>query len=708
MNRKHLAYLFLVPLLVACYAVWQHWRVSDILESVESSNSLIQTASDALKQDPKAIIEFTSDGKNYRVPATEVIESERSVQNEYAGQIMLARTQSGLASFAVGLALLCIVLNAGAIALCRRSVTIAKQSQDALVQAFDKCRKLLPWLMVSQIVCCGLALFAVVGYETLWFATHYKMNAGGIKVMLFALVILFGILWVLYKSLGSIRRCFALFQPEPNEVVGYNLTREQAPALWSMVEALSQKTGAMMPDNIVVGMLEGFYVTANSVQLEDGPLLTGQTLYFPLTWAALLDKDETCAVIGHELGHFAGQDTQYSLRFAPLYAGITNSINTMAQNQQSAPFIDHVVLYPSLYMGVYFIEQLHETVSHWSRIREHAADEMGARASSPQALASSLLRISAVSEPLNNTLEDFFNGKPGFEDLVAALVTRLREEGFGDIQAYLEHKAAHPTDSHPPSRARIEALGCAIDDTLIQHATRAVPQDPWENLRLWFAQPEALSGKMTGELAGKAAEHREEFRRELEEVVQQSGEAVTLYSGKKVFFVGGILAVVLFIATVAMLKIVDPFNIQGIADGKIVAIAIGTGLLGLLTCYVLWQQWQKREIPFLTMTPDSLHCRQFTAGIPLSAIEDFSVQTANDTTTVTLIYREGFEPPRAVGGRWKNYTRVKRGKRKLAFVFIGGLREGESRKAYSADMLVELLVRNLNAIHARDALSRFS
>lgn len=164
---------------------------------------------------------------------------------------------------------------------------------------------------------------------------------------------------------------------------------------------------------------------------------------------------------------------------------------------------------------------------------------------------------------------------------------------------------------------------------------------------------------------------------------------------------------VLFVATVAMLKIVDPFNIQGIADGKIVAIAIGTGLLSLLTCYVLWQQWQKREIPFLTMTPDSLHCRQFTAGIPLSAIEDFSVQTANDTTTVTLIYREGFEPPRR-RRPLENFTRVKRGKRKLAFVFIGGLREGESRKAYSADMLVELLVRNLNAIHARDALSRFS
>ncbi|EOY5419968.1 M48 family metallopeptidase [Cronobacter dublinensis] len=707
MNRKHLAYLFLVPLLVACYAVWQHWRVSDILESVDSSNHLIQVASDAMKKDPKAIIEFESDGKNYRVPAAEVIESERSVQNEYAGQIMLARAQGGMTSFAIGLALLCIAINAGAIALCRRSVTIAKQSQDALVQAFDRCRKLLPWLMVTQIVCCGLALFAVVGYETLWFATHYKMNAGGIKVMLLALLVLFGILWVLYKSLGSIRRCFALFQPEPNHVVGHNLTREQAPALWSLVESLAQKTGAMVPDNIVVGMLEGFYVTANNVQLEDGPLLTGQTLYFPLTWAAMLDKDETSAVIGHELGHFAGQDTQYSLRFAPLYAGITNSIHTMAESQQNAPFIDHVVLYPSLYMGVYFIEQLHETVSHWSRIREHAADEMGARASSPQALASSLLRISAISEPLNNTLEDFFNGKPGFDDLVASLAARIGEEGFGDIQRYLEHKAAHPTDSHPPSRSRIEALGCAIDDTLIGHATRPAPQDPWENLRLWFAQPEALSGNMTGELAGKVAEHREEFRRELEEVVQQSGEAVTLYSGNKVFFVGGILAVVLFIATFALLQIVNPFAMEGIAGVQFIAIALGTGLLGLLTCFVLWQQWQKRDIPFLTMTPDALHCRQFTAGIPLSAIEDFSVQTANDTTTVTLFYREGFEPPRAVGGRWKNYTRVKRGKRKLAFVFIGGLREGDSRKAYSAEMLVELLVRNLNAIHARDALARF-
>ncbi|CCJ78666.1 FIG00553861: hypothetical protein [Cronobacter muytjensii 530] len=317
------------------------------------------------------------------------------------------------------------------------------------------------------------------------------------------------------------------------------------------------------------------------------------------------------------------------------------------------------------------------------------------------------MRISAVSEPLNNTLEDFFNGKPGFDDLVAALVTRLREDGFGDPQRYLEHKAAHPTDSHPPSRSRIEALGCAIDDTLISHATRPAPQDPWENLRLWLAQPEALSSQMTGELAGKVAVHREEFRRELEEVVQQSGEAVTLYSGKKVFFVGGILAVVLFVATFALLQIVNPFAIQGLEDGKIAAIALGTGLLGLLTCFVLWQQWQKREMPFLTMTPDALHCRQFTAGIPLSAIDDFSVQTANDTTTVTLFYREGFEPPRAVGGRWKNYTRVKRGKRKLAFVFIGGLREGESHTAYSAEMLAELLARNLNAIHARDALSRF-
>lgn len=104
---------------------------------------------------------------------------------------------------------------------------------------------------------------------------------------------------------------------------------------------------------------------------------------------ALLDEAETAAVIGHELGHFTGDDTQYSLRFLPLYAGIQNSLGHIANNAQGVSWLDSLVLRPSLDMGVWFLQTFHETVSHWSRIREHAADEREATVSSPAAFASS-------------------------------------------------------------------------------------------------------------------------------------------------------------------------------------------------------------------------------------------------------------------------------------------------------------------------------
>ncbi|MFD2022059.1 M48 family metalloprotease [Pseudocitrobacter faecalis] len=51
--------------------------------------------------------------------------------------------------------------------------------------------------------------------------------------------------------------------------------------------------------------------------MEKGERLTGNTLYLPLTYLSLLNEAEIAAVVGHELGHFTGEDTQYSLRFAP-------------------------------------------------------------------------------------------------------------------------------------------------------------------------------------------------------------------------------------------------------------------------------------------------------------------------------------------------------------------------------------------------------
>ncbi|MDF5818220.1 M48 family metalloprotease [Pseudomonas aeruginosa] len=72
----------------------------------------------------------------------------------------------------------------------------------------------------------------------------------------------------------------------------------------------------------MVGLCDGFYVTANRVCLQpSGEHLEGRSLYLSLPLLGLLDRAELSAVIAHELAHFAGRDAHYSLRFLPIYQG---------------------------------------------------------------------------------------------------------------------------------------------------------------------------------------------------------------------------------------------------------------------------------------------------------------------------------------------------------------------------------------------------
>lgn len=146
-----------------------------------------------------------------------------------------------------------------------------------------------------------------------------------------------------------------------------NVTVANNPALWQWIRDVTRRAELTVPDNIVVGFFDGFFVTANTVQIEEGKRLTGNTLYLPLTYMALLDEAEAAAVIGHELGHFTGEDTQYSLRFVPLYAGMQNSLEQMANSSQGFSGLTASLLRPSLDMGLWFLQTFHEAVSDWAR-----------------------------------------------------------------------------------------------------------------------------------------------------------------------------------------------------------------------------------------------------------------------------------------------------------------------------------------------------
>ena len=101
----------------------------------------------------------------------------------------------------------------------------------------------------------------------------------------------------------------------------------------------------------------------------------------------LFSKQQLAAVIGHELGHFSGKDTAYSMKFAPVYSGLTSSINTLDEG-------DSIVAVPAIAMLSAMLDIFSRNVSKISRSREFEADKIGVSVSSNEDLAVSLAKVS--------------------------------------------------------------------------------------------------------------------------------------------------------------------------------------------------------------------------------------------------------------------------------------------------------------------------
>ncbi len=142
---------------------------------------------------------------------------------------------------------------------------------------------------------------------------------------------LFGCYQLLKSGLG-------LFKLSPLRLRGSLLARSDNSKIYHQVEQLASRLGAQAPDNIVVGLEPNFFVTSSAVELigEKSGILEGKTLFISLSLMRILGIDELIAVIGHELGHFRGLDTEYSLKFAPVYSRLSSALKAMSSNDEGA------------------------------------------------------------------------------------------------------------------------------------------------------------------------------------------------------------------------------------------------------------------------------------------------------------------------------------------------------------------------------------
>jgi Zn-dependent protease with chaperone function len=286
-------------------------------------------------------------------------------------------------------------------------------------------------------------------------------------------------------------------------VIGVSLPRAEAPGLWDLVERVAGRLGALMPQNIVVGLDPNFFVTEADVVCLGGRF-SGRTLYCSLPLARILSVEELASVIGHELAHFKGMDTRYSASFYPIYRGTATSLAAL-QVALGEAGAGSIAVLPAIAVLGYFLECFGTAERRISRDRELAADRAGAAVTSPATAAAALVKIHAFAglwNPVQAAAAKVLSEGKSFvnlSDVYAAAASRNATPDALDKVA--EVSLSHPTDTHPHLAARLESLGLGLNEV----ASAALSVSPADAAIRLVAEPEkkeeALSGAFQALLA---------------------------------------------------------------------------------------------------------------------------------------------------------------------------------------------------------------
>lgn len=319
-----------------------------------------------------------------------------------------------------------------------------------------------------RIVMLVLAV-SVIAQAALLVYSIYTLEAAAIQRVHGGILAAIG-LGALFGSFQLLKSGVGLLKEEPSPLRAELLPRDSHREIFSLVEEVASKLSAEAPDHIVVGMEPNFFVTANPVQLigESSQLLKGRTLFMSLALLRILSKAELAAVIGHELGHFRGQDTVYSLKFAPIYSRLTTALEGMSTSEGAGSF----ALLPAMAVLNVCLSQFAEAERTISRERELLADRAGAEAASPDDLASALIKVSLYSGYWNSLTKQHIDvlaeGKY-FENL-AEMYRGACADMYSGIEweeakpLFSEFVQPHPVDTHPPLGMRLKSLGVTLDD----------------------------------------------------------------------------------------------------------------------------------------------------------------------------------------------------------------------------------------------------
>ena len=304
---RHPAAALLLPLALVALGVWQASRVDGAAEAFAQRAERLQASVTRLQaaaaRDPNASIRFNGDPQSY--PAERAASMVRDAQAELAHDALIERARQYAAWAVIGGGAAALLAVLACLAAATLGAARGRRSRDALVGSFEVVLRLLPPLL--GLVAAGTAVAIVGGvlFEAggVWFQD--RISTGEIKLIFIGLVLAGGALVLAFNAIRQLRRVLQAFTPDPMPILGRAVTPVEAPGLWTFLRGIAGGQGAGVPDNIVVGMLDGFFVTSSQVMLRpEEHLLSGRTLYLPAPYLPLLSRGEVSAIVAHELAHY--------------------------------------------------------------------------------------------------------------------------------------------------------------------------------------------------------------------------------------------------------------------------------------------------------------------------------------------------------------------------------------------------------------------
>ncbi|MFI5532194.1 M48 family metalloprotease [Kitasatospora sp. NPDC051853] len=283
---------------------------------------------------------------------------------------------------------------------------------------------------------------------------------------------------------------------EDGELPGLPVTREEQPALWAVVDRISERTGVRGPAEIrlIPEVNAGVWEETRLLGLLPGKrhLVIGVPLLIGLTEAELE------SVLAHEFGHYSNQDVRLG---SVTMAGRTAILRTVGglheradahkakeaaklrakadkrlakgrkpSSAEATGGVDRVLAKVFTQYGKLYL-RVSEAVG---RRQEYAADLVAARLAGRDATASALRRIPAL-----DAAQDFYLGNyatlgweagllppPGqlYGGLAHLLADPERRKELDALALELPETEHDPYDSHPPIERRVAAVEALPDD----------------------------------------------------------------------------------------------------------------------------------------------------------------------------------------------------------------------------------------------------